>query len=404
MWSRGARRPAWVVLCCLPVVPAAAAPRPQVAAPASSAVATDDPATVFRRGQQELRSGELAQAEASFRRVLALDPGSGAAYVNLGVVMMRRKRWDDALAALRKADALAPGQPGVHLNIGLAYYRKSDFHAAIGPFAEALRLAPDSAQARYLLGLCYFFTNKFREAAEEMLPLWPQESSRLNYLYVLSIAAGKSANPALEKQAMDRMLAVGQGTPEFHLYIGKAYLAQDNTDAALKEFQAAVAAKPDLPLGHYFLGRVYLETRSYERAEAELRQDIAIEPEFAYDYESLGMLHARLDQTEQAERDFREALARNPDLVNSWFGLAKLCRDGRRYREALEALDRAEALAPQSASVHYLRGQMLARLGQAAKAREEFDASSRLLKSFNDRLQQDPLGERSADAQDAAQQ
>ena len=67
-------------------------------------------------------------------------------------------------------------------------------------------------------------------------------------------------------------------------------------------------------------------------------------------------------------------------------------------------LDRAEALAPQSASVHYLRGQVLAKLGQGAKAKEEFDTSAKLLKSFNDRLQEDPLGDRSADAQDAAQQ
>jgi hypothetical protein len=67
-------------------------------------------------------------------------------------------------------------------------------------------------------------------------------------------------------------------------------------------------------------------------------------------------------------------------------------------------LDHAAALAPESASVHYLRGQVLAKLGQKAKAEEEFNTSSRLLKSFNDRLQQDPSGDKAADAQDAAQQ
>ena len=66
-------------------------------------------------------------------------------------------------------------------------------------------------------------------------------------------------------------------------------------------------------------------------------------------------------------------------------------------------LDHAEALAPQSASVHYTRGQVLAHLGQSAKAREEFEASARLLKSFNDRLQVDPSGDQSADAQEPLQ-
>jgi hypothetical protein len=46
----------------------------------------------------------------------------------------------------------------------------------------------------------------------------------------------------------------------------------------------------------------------------------------------------------------------------------------------------------------------LTRLGQPAKAHQEFDTAAELLKSFNDRLQQDPSGDGSADAQDAAQQ
>jgi len=81
-----------------------------------------------------------------------------------------------------------------------------------------------------------------------------------------------------------------------------------------------------------------------------------------------------------------------------------LYRDAARYQEALEMLDHAEALAPQSASVHYMRGQVLNHLGQRAQSRQEFDTASKLLKSFNDRLQQDPSGDQSADAQNAAQQ
>ncbi len=150
-------------------------------------------------------------------------------------------------------------------------------------------MAPDSLQARYLLGLCYFFTNKYKDAADTLAPLWNRESTKLNYLYVLSIAASKSHNSVLQKQAFDQMLAIGQNTPEFHLYLGKAWLAEDETNKALDEFHAAANARPDLPLVHYFLGRTYLEQRAYPQAEAELRKDIAIEPDFAYSYEDLGI-------------------------------------------------------------------------------------------------------------------
>lgn len=363
-----------------------------------------NPAALFAKGKQALQSGQLSSAEEDFRAVIALDPKSTAAHVNLGVVYMREKRWDDALAEFRKADSLSPHQPGILLNLGLGHYRKNDFTSAVEPFASALRLSPDSTQARYLLGLCYFFTNKYKESAQTLSPLWESESTHLSYLYVLSIAAAKSSDPELERRASAQMLAIGQNSAEFHLYLGKAWLAKGDTANALKEFHSAAAAQPNLPLVHYFLGRTYLEQRAYPEAEAELDKDIAIEPDFAYNYEDLGILYARLDQPDKAEHYFRQAIERNTTLVNSYFGLAKLYRDSGRYQEALNMLDHAEALAPQSASLHYTRGQVLTHLGQSAQARQEFDTSATLLKSFNDRLQQDPSGDRSADAQDAAQQ
>jgi tetratricopeptide (TPR) repeat protein len=362
------------------------------------------PATIFRQGVQAMHDGQLAVAEEDFTTVIALDPRSGAAHVNLGVVYMREKRWDDALVELRTAQSLSPHEPGIPLNIGLAHYRKNDYAAAIEPFSASLQLAPQSLQARYLLGLCYFFTHQYQQAADTLTPLWEKESSNPNYLYVLTIAAGKASNVALEKQAAARMLAIGQNAPEFHLYIGKAWLTKGNTQKAVEEFKAAAAARPNLPSVHYFLGRAYLEQHAYPQAEAELLKDIAIEPSFPYNYEDLGLLYVQLNQTNKAELAYRKAIELDQTLVNSYVGLAKLDRQAGRYSDSLEMLDHAVALAPESASVHYLRGQILAMLGQKAKADKEFSTSARLLKSFNDRLQQDPSGDQAADAQDAAQQ
>jgi tetratricopeptide (TPR) repeat protein len=396
-WLQGTPAHAFVAVPSPELLPIAAATQASNRLP-------NDPAVAFHDGKSAMESGRLTRAEEDFRRVIVLDPQSAAAHVNLGVTYMREKRWDDALVELRKAESLSPDEPGIRLNIGLAYYRKSDFDSAIAPFTAALQRAPNSMQARYLLGLCYFFTNKYKEAVDTLAPLWEREAHNLNYLYVISIAASKSSNSVMQKQAFDQMLGIGKNTPEFHLYVGKAWLAEGATNKALEEFQAAASARGDLPLVHYFLGRTYLEQHAYAQAEAELQKDIAIEPDVPYNYEDLGILYAQLSQPDRAERYFRQAIERNNLLVNSYFGLAKLYRKNGRYQEALEMLDRAEVLAPHSASVHYTKGQVLARLGQSAKAHQEFDAAAKLLKSFNDRLQQDPSGDHSADAQDAAQQ
>lgn len=363
-----------------------------------------DPAVIFRQGMQALQSGQLELAEKNFRKVLSLDPKSSAAHINLAVAYMREKRWDEALVQLHQAELLSPNEPGIQLNIGLAYYRRNDFVDAIKPFSAALQRKPDSQQARYLLGLCYFFTGKYKEATQTLAPLWPSELNNLNYLYVVTIAANKSADGDLQKRAFDQMLTIGQDKPEFHLYVGKAWLAEDNTAKALEEFKAAAAAQPGLPLVHYFLGRILLEQHADQLAETELQKDVVIEPDFPYNYEDLGILYAESGQPEKAERSFLRAIQLDGTLVNSYLGVAKVYRKESRFKEALEMLNHAAALAPQSASVHYLKAQVLTRLERPTDAQKEFDTSAKLLKSFNEQVQQNLSGDRAADAQDAAQQ
>lgn len=273
--------------------------------------------TLFRRGTQALQNGRLAEAETDFRGVIALDPKSSAPHVNLGVAFMREKRWDDALVELRKAESLSPDEPGIPLNMGLAYFRKNDFASAIGPLTQTLQREPHSLQARYLLGLSYFFMNDYIEATDTLAPLWEVDSDKLSYLYVLSIAARKGSNPLLQKQAIERMIAIGQNTPELHLYLGKAMLAEGNNHQALKEFQAAASTQPNLPLVHYFLGRTYLEQHAYPQAESEFEKDVAIEPDFPYNYEDLANVYVQLNQPHKAELYYRHAIERDKTLVNS---------------------------------------------------------------------------------------
>ncbi|MGB2624019.1 MAG: tetratricopeptide repeat protein, partial [Candidatus Acidiferrum sp.] len=189
-------------------------------APASSSSRNStsiDPRVSFAEGQSALQSGDLDAAEAAFRRVLSVDPQSGSAYANLGVIAMRRKEWDHALALLQKAEKLEPKMSGIRLNIGLVKYRRGDYAGAIPPLASVVREEPDSLQARYLLGLCRVFTERYADAVATLEPLWPQMSTDINYLYVLDIAAHNAGNNALDDKALSRLVEVGSQTPEFHL-------------------------------------------------------------------------------------------------------------------------------------------------------------------------------------------
>jgi predicted negative regulator of RcsB-dependent stress response len=60
---------------------------------------------------------------------------------------------------------------------------------------------------------------------------------------------------------------------------------------------------------------------------------------------------------------------------------------------------RLSAIDPQSASVYYLRGQVLFVLGRRAEARKEFEEAARLKKATRDELERKISGQRVSDPQ-----
>lgn len=346
--------------------------------PTASSGAVAGPAQLFQAGQDALNQGRLDEAERDFRQVLTANPQVGGAYANLGVVYMRRKQWAKALENLRQAERLMPQVAGIRLNVGLAYYRQNEFLKAIPPFESVVRDQPDALQPRHLLGLCYFFTDRWADAANMLEPLWAQESGHLSYLYVLSIAAHRAGKKDLDERATLQLVKAGEGSPEFHLFMGKAHLNLEQYDMALADFQAAAEANPKLTFVHFNLGLTYLKKQDYERARDEFLKDAAVEPDLALNYDELGDVYSLLQQDRDAEKNYREALRRDPRLVNSYVGLTKVYQREQKYPQALSAIDSAGRLDAGRTDIHYLRGQVLLHLGRKEEGRKELEASVRI--------------------------
>jgi tetratricopeptide (TPR) repeat protein len=374
----------WLLLASLAAAISPQNPSPAAAAalrngaPGASSGAAVDPAQLFQKGQDALNQGKLDEAERDFRQVLAANPQLGGAYANLGVVYMRRKQWATALEMLRKAEQLMPQVAGIRLNIGLAYYRQNQFLKAIPPFESVVRDQPDALQPRHLLGLCYFFTDRWADAADTLEPLWAQESGQLSYLYVLSIAAHRAGRKELDEKATAQLIKTGEGSPEFHLFMGKAHLNLEQYDMALADFQAAAQANPKLTFVHFNLGLAYLKKQDYEHARDEFLKDAAVEPDLALNYDELGDVYSLMQQDSDAEKSYREALRRDPRLVNSYVGLAKAYQREEKYQPALSAIDSASNLDPGRTDIHYVRGQVLMHLGRKEEGKKELEASVRI--------------------------
>jgi tetratricopeptide (TPR) repeat protein len=99
----------------------------------------------------ELMKGRLPEAEAQFRRIIALAPDDPSGYANLGITHLRAGRFEEAERELRRARRLDPG----NADIGLSLARVL---AASGRTAEARSLldqllADDADNPRVLYAL-----------------------------------------------------------------------------------------------------------------------------------------------------------------------------------------------------------------------------------------------------------
>lgn len=93
------------------------------------------------------REEQATEAMTLHRRLLELYPDFAAGHCDLGNALLRRFQLDDAVDCYRKALAADPGFALAHYNLGVAYGLLRNKDAAIQSFEAALRLQPDNGPA-----------------------------------------------------------------------------------------------------------------------------------------------------------------------------------------------------------------------------------------------------------------
>ena len=94
---------------------------------------------------------QLEQAIGFFERALALRPDYGSAHNNLGIVLARNGRTDDAIKHYLAALRIKPDFVQAHYNLGKAFYRKGNLDMALEHFQKAVQIDPKFSQAREYL-------------------------------------------------------------------------------------------------------------------------------------------------------------------------------------------------------------------------------------------------------------
>ncbi len=121
----------------------------------------------------------------------------------------------------------------------------------------------------------------------------------------------------------------------------------------------------------------------------EFLTDSQIEPDVAYNYDQLGAIEFREQHTKKAKEYLLQALRLEPTLARARYQLARLLTEEGDLARALAEIDRVITLVPENRNVHYLRGQILKRLGRTREAKAEMRKVTEISSAALNRSQQE---------------
>jgi Flp pilus assembly protein TadD len=225
------------------------------------------------------RAGDFAGAASEYQTCVAVDPGRAETRSNLGAVLVRLGRFQEAIDQYRVALNVATGQVASQLrfNLALAYYKSAQISEAAAELEKLRTAGATDLNMVLLLADCRLRMGDFKAAIDLLKPLETAHPNDPALDYVLGMALIRDGHVAEGQSHVERILGRGESA-EGHFLLGSAQFTAGDYPAALKEFSKAQALNPGLPSLSSYYGRALLFTGDADGAVTAFRKELAADP------------------------------------------------------------------------------------------------------------------------------
>ena len=97
----------------------------------------------------------LYSLERVFNKKLSAQPKNANLHANMGAILQKQGRLDEALAYYKQAEALDPSNINTRINTGTLHQQKGDYRTAIKAYESVLILYPNNVNANLYRAQCY---------------------------------------------------------------------------------------------------------------------------------------------------------------------------------------------------------------------------------------------------------
>jgi tetratricopeptide (TPR) repeat protein len=271
-----------------------------------------------------LRCGRTEDAIDHFRHALRINPDDAETINNLGAALALDGRNAEAIVEYRRALRVNPELPRTDFNLGNALVVLGRWTEAIDHYRRALRIKPEYAEAHRQWGLALVALERESEAVEhcrQALRIKPDDYESYN---IIGLALAGSGHGPEAIEAYGQALRIKPGYADAHYNWGNALYGLGRMPEAMERYREALRLRPNYPEAHNNLANALATCGCNGGAIDEYRRATRLRPDYGEAHHNLSLALARAGKIIEAVAEGNEALRCMPDHPQVCLYLARL--------------------------------------------------------------------------------
>ncbi|HUK36756.1 MAG TPA: tetratricopeptide repeat protein [Vicinamibacterales bacterium] len=357
-----------------------------------TAARPNDGRSLYQLSQVQRRLGDLAAAEATARKLIALNGRSPRGFYALALVLEEQRQYQAVIDALLPAVADFRSNSGndssadlglLLPHLGFAYQELGDYEKAVSTFDEAHTLVPTDPTITAYLVQADLSAKKYAAAIEVARKGRADNADDLRLVRLEAQALRQSGKPDEAVGVLQDFLKK-QNNPETYVALAQMFSDTKRSGDAVKLLQEARAKFPDNTIIGFELGAVFDKQKKFADAEAAFRQVLVKEPDNAPALNYIGyMLAERGERLNESVDLLKKALQLEPDNGSYLDSLGWAYYKADNLPQALDNLQRAADQLKSNSVIQDHYGDVLFKL---ARYDEAIAAWQRALAGDNDAI------------------
>ena len=333
----------------------------------------------------------LYALERIYNKKLDANPNDADTIANLGAILQKQGKFDEALEFYQKAESLDPSNINTRINVGTLYQQKGDYRTAVVAYDSVLILYPDNIQANLYKAQSLAAQGENKEAQtyfKKVLSLDPDNLIAQNEIFS---AARKSMTPMQYVEYVKKNAPGEQVNDMLYNYALDLH-KQNNLEAAIKVY-SVITKQSDNPEVFVNLAVAQSQLKNYPEALATLENAKNKFPQNTQITDAIKNISAqdtasKFDRTAEYfnNKDYQNAINEyakvNPPTSDSMLGIASSYQNMGDRDKAIEYYKKALELKPADSDIAYYIGVMYAE-GEDLESAQEYLKKSVALNKNN---------------------